>query len=1122
MSLVSLSRRRQLPLVLASEAAECGLACITMVARHHGHDVDLNGLRQRFALSLSGMSLRSLMSLADQLGLSSRPLRVELSALSKLRLPAILHWDLNHFVVLRSIDSRAAVIHDPAIGIRTLPLAEVSKHFTGVALELSRAASFHKLEAKAPIRLSSLWSRISGLSGAIIQIIILSAALQIAAFAAPFQIQLVVDEAVQHADRDLLLVLALGFGALAVVQASIEALRGWALKVFGFLLSFEIVGNLVRHLMRLPADFFEKRHVGDIFSRIGAVQPIQEAITRGLVAAIIDGAMAFIAAGILFFYSTLLGAIVVFAVLIHLALVFAIFPGMRHRMEEEIIARSKEQSHLMETVRAATTIKLMGREAERESSWRNLYADVTNAGISVGKYQITTTFIQTLLSSLVTVVIIYLAARLIIAGEGFSVGMLFAFLSFRQTFNDRAVGFINQLVQFRLLRLHLDRLADIVTAVPDPDGAGVHGLDVNGEIRVRNLSFRYGAADQLILENVDLAVKPGEFIAITGPSGEGKTTLLKLLLGLHQPTAGTIELDGHRADPEVWRAWRRRVGVVAQDDRLLSGTIADNIAFFDPDLDMARVQAAAKAAQVHDDIMRAPMQYLALVGDMGSTLSGGQRQRVLLARALYTQPNVLFLDEGTANLDSDTEEAIVRLVESMPITRIIVAHRPALIRRAQRVFRVKDRRIEEVNRADVGVSDAAEGRVAAVVAAAIRPPEQVSEPAPVTSRSGAAPLQPAAAELAPRVPTPMPRRDEAPVATPVPRRAAGRRWAVAAMVILTAGGAAVYAGRDLGASQALFGRIAKAVQAPQTTPQRSPEPTPTPVAAASEPVPQLVVAAEPPPSPPAPTAPEPPPAYAPAERIVPQQVALLAPPPRVVKGASAASALPSFRDCVKCPELIALPGGSFEMGSNDDPTSQPVHRVTVAPFALGRFPVTNGEWRQCVEALACTYQPAGDDDLPVRNVSWMDAQQYVGWLSRISQHPYRLPSEAEWEYAARAQTTTRYWWGDESMPSAANCRGCGEPYDGRAPTAVGSFASNPFGLYDMAGGVWQWVSDCWHADYRDAPADGSAWETPGCSERAQRGGSWMNDVRYVRTTSRNRYDADVRYPSNGFRVARSQ
>jgi ATP-binding cassette, subfamily B, bacterial CvaB/MchF/RaxB len=702
---LNFSRRRRLPMVLASEAAECGLACIAMVARYHGHDVDLNGLRQRFSLSMSGISLRNLMGLADQLGFSTRPLRVELSALSKVRMPAILHWDVNHFVVLNSVSAKGAVIHDPAIGVRKLPLADLSKHFTGVVLELTPAASFRPVHARAPIRLKSLWSQMTGMGPALVQVIALSVVLQIAAFAAPFQIQLVVDEAVFHADKDLLVVLALAFGALVVVQASVEVLRGWALRVFGHLLSFQIVGNLVRHMLRLPADFFEKRHVGDILSRIGAVQPIQDAITRGVVASIIDGVMALIAAGILLFYSVTLGAIVVFAFLLHLGLVFALYPGMRHRMEEEILARAKEQSHLIETVRAATIIKLMGREAEREGAWRNLYAEVTNAGISVGKYQISFAFIQTLLSGLVNVIIIFLGARLILAGEGFSVGMLFAFLSFRNTFNERAVGLINQLVQFRLLRLHLDRLADIVTAVPETEAATAPRLDVKGAIRVRELSFRYGVADQFVLQDLDLEVAPGEFVAITGPSGGGKTTFLKLLLGLHRPTAGTIDLDGRRADPELWRAWRAHVGVVSQDDRLLSGTIADNIAFFDPDLDMAKVQAAAAAAQVHDEIMRTPMQYLSLVGDMGSTLSGGQRQRVLLARALYGQPRVLLLDEGTANLDEETEAAIADLIEKMPITRIVVAHRPALIRRATRVLRVKERQIAELRAPGEGALD---------------------------------------------------------------------------------------------------------------------------------------------------------------------------------------------------------------------------------------------------------------------------------------------------------------------------------------------------------------------------------------------------------------------------------
>lgn len=688
---------RRLPVITASEAAECGLACLAMISRYHGHDVDLNGLRQRYALSLAGASLKSLMEIADQLGFSTRALRLELSALPKVRLPAILHWDLNHFVVLKAVGRKTVTIHDPAFGAKTLSTEEFSKHFTGVALELSRAESFEPMTARAPIKLSLLWSRMTGWWGALAQVLVLSVALQIAAFVAPLQMQLVIDEAIASVDRDLLTVIALGFGALVVIQSGVEALRSWALRVFGHLLSFQISGNLVRHLLRLPSDYFEKRHVGDIISRLGSVKPIQDAITQGVVSTVIDGLMACIAAVILFFYSTTLALIVIAAVAINLVLNLALFPRMKQRMEEEILAEAKEQTHLMETVRAATTLKLLGREAVRESGWRNLHAESTNASISVGKLQLSQVFIQSVVTGLQTVLVIYVAARLILDGQGFSVGMLFSFLAYRQTFTDRANALVNQMMQFRFLRLHLDRLADIVTTPSETSDAPASLAEIKGHVRLKDVSFRYGATDPLVLEDVDLEIEPGDYIAIHGASGGGKSTLLKLLLGLNQPTEGMIELDGQRSTPERWRAWRSEVGVVAQDDRLLSGTLADNIAGFDPDLDMKLVVASAMAAQVHADIMRTPMQYLTLVGDMGSTLSGGQRQRVLLARALYRQPKILVLDEGTANLDEQNEELIADLIDQMSITRIVVAHRPALLRRAKRVFVVGGRKLTPVS-----------------------------------------------------------------------------------------------------------------------------------------------------------------------------------------------------------------------------------------------------------------------------------------------------------------------------------------------------------------------------------------------------------------------------------------
>jgi formylglycine-generating enzyme required for sulfatase activity len=219
--------------------------------------------------------------------------------------------------------------------------------------------------------------------------------------------------------------------------------------------------------------------------------------------------------------------------------------------------------------------------------------------------------------------------------------------------------------------------------------------------------------------------------------------------------------------------------------------------------------------------------------------------------------------------------------------------------------------------------------------------------------------------------------------------------------------------------------------------------------------------------------------------------------------------------------MVKLPGGTFLMGSNDDPSEQPIHQVTVAPFAMGRHPITLGEWRLCVAVKMCQYEPQGaEDDQPVANLSWDDAQQYVAWLSQTTSRPYRLPTEAEWEYAARGGTSTPYWWGSQVVPGVANCRTCGDPFDLSKPTKIGLLRPNSFGLHDMAGGVAEWVADCWHNDYQGAPRTGSqSWDAPNCREYLLRGGSWRSDPSDLRSASRARYDKVVRYPAHGFRVA---
>ena len=686
--------RKTLPVILQTEVTECGLACLTMIGRYHGHDIDLNVLRKRHLISMTGASLKSIMAIAGTLQLAARPLKVELDQLPKLQLPAILHWDLNHYVVLKSVKGDKVQIVDPGIGLRVMKLSKVSDHFTGIALELSPTAEFSPQEARLKPHLSLLWSRLIGLKRAIFQTLTLSVILQIIVIAAPFYLQLVVDGALAQKDYGLLKALAFGFGGLMILRAIAEAVRSWAILIYGNQMSLQMVGNVFRHLIRLPTSYFEKRHVGDIISRMGSTVPIQEALTQTIVSVLIDGIMAILMLVILYLYSPLLGTIVLISVALLTLSTVLLYPHLRRTQEEAIYAKAIENTHVIESIRASTTVKLFGREAQREAAWRNLYTDFINVNVEYGKFTIWQKFAETLLTGLQIVIVVWAAAKMMMPagnsdGSGFTLGMLVAFLAYRQYFTDSVTQLLQKGIEFRLLSLHLDRLSDIIFSQEENlDDSPEAMLNVTGSIELETISFRYSDTDRWILKDYSLTLSPGSMTTLTGLSGGGKTTLLKLILGLYQPTSGRILVDGQPLADIGIQNWRSQIGVVMQDDKLLSGTIADNISFFDPEMDMKKVIEAAKKAQIHDEIAAIPMNYTSMVGDMGSILSGGQKQRVLLARALYHDPKVLFLDEGTANLDTKTEKTIVEIIAKMPITRVIVAHRPAFIKASDRVLTI--------------------------------------------------------------------------------------------------------------------------------------------------------------------------------------------------------------------------------------------------------------------------------------------------------------------------------------------------------------------------------------------------------------------------------------------------
>ena len=688
---MSLFGRKSLPVVLQTEATECGLACLVMIARYHGHDIDLNALRKTSSVSLKGASLKQVMQTAGTLHLSSRPLRVELDHLHKVQTPAIMHWDLNHFVVLKKITKDKVHFIDPGRGLRVMALEKVSDHFSGVVLELTPASDFNKLQNRLKPRLWHLWDKMSGFKRALFQTLTLSIILQIIALAAPFYLQLVVDKAIGPGDSNLLFALLLGFSGLIIIRAASEAIRGWAILVYGNQMSFQMVGNIFRHLIRLPTAYFEKRHVGDIISRIGSARPIQEALTESVVAILLDGVMAALTLFVLFAYAPMLGALVLGMTGLLVIATLLIYPHLRRTEEEAIVTKAIENTHVIESIRASTSVKLFGREAAREAAWRNLFADTINANTAHGKWLVAQKFFESLFIGLQIIIAVYLGAKLIMGESSlFTVGMLFAFLGYQRHFTDSVTKLLSEGIKFRLLSLHLDRLADIVYETSeDIEPHADEPIPVRGAISLRNVSFRYSDNDPWVLENFNMEIKAGELTAITGASGGGKTTLLKLILGLYQPSEGSIEIDGQPLSDIGMANWRAQTGVVMQDDKLLSGTIADNISFFDPHVDLQKVYRAAIAAQIHDEIVAIPMNYLSMVGDMGSVLSGGQRQRVLLARALYHDPKVLFLDEGTANLDPETEVKIADVLDEMDITRVIIAHRPELIGRADAVFKVK-------------------------------------------------------------------------------------------------------------------------------------------------------------------------------------------------------------------------------------------------------------------------------------------------------------------------------------------------------------------------------------------------------------------------------------------------
>ncbi|HEU4655116.1 MAG TPA: peptidase domain-containing ABC transporter, partial [Steroidobacteraceae bacterium] len=561
---LNFSGRRRTPVILQTEASECGLACLAMIASYHGYGVDLATLRQRHQISARGATMAHLMHIAARIHFAPRPIKVELEHLNRVSLPIVLHWEFNHFVVLVAASGDRFTIHDPARGIRILSTEEVSRSFTGVCLHLTPTMEFRAQQSPPRVSMLDLVGKLRDMRGVIAQILAMAGALEVFAVLAPFFMQWVLDEAVVSSDRDLVTVLGIGFLLLALTQVAITAARQWTLMVFGTTLNVQMVTNLFGHLLRLPMQYFEKRHLGDIASRFESLNVIQRTLTSSFIEAIVDGVMALVTLTVMYLYSGALAAIVCIAAVLYAVLRTTLYTPMLQAQHEQIAHAAKQQTNFLETVRGMQSVKLFNRTLHRHTVHQNLLVDNFNAGIRLQRLTIVYQAARGAVFGIENIAVVWLGALLVMDGR-FSIGMLFAFVAFKLQFVTRISAFIDKALEFRMLGLHAERVADVALASAESDSAyeGItHGL--RADIELRNVSFRYSALEAPVLQNVNLTIAEGESVALVGPSGCGKTTLLKIILGLLEPTEGEV-LVGGVSLKQLGTAHREMIGTVMQE-----------------------------------------------------------------------------------------------------------------------------------------------------------------------------------------------------------------------------------------------------------------------------------------------------------------------------------------------------------------------------------------------------------------------------------------------------------------------------------------------------------------------------------------------------------------------------
>lgn len=673
-------RRPKLPVMLQMTVVECGAACLAMVANYYGHATSLIECRDHFAIGRDGVSALAIADAAAAYGLEADAYRLAPADMAAVPLPAIVHWERSHFVVVEQWSPSRVKIIDPAVGRRWLSADEFAHGFSGVALTFTPGPAFQRRSATTS-RLQPYLRLVGATPGWLrLTLAILAASVVLQGFGLilPALTRVIVDEIVPLQARDRLTMIGLGIVLLLIIYAATRALRAVILVRLQARLDQQLMVGFFAHVLALPLPFFQRRSTGDLVMRLGSNMIIREMLTNNTVATILDGTLVLVYVVILFIVNPLFGLVVAGLGALQVLTVLLTTRRMQVLAHQTLAAESVSHAYVIEAMTGIITLKAAGAEGHIHAQWARLFQAYLSGLVRQNSFAIV---INTILSTLATfspLFLLWLGASMVTAGT-MTLGTMLALNALALSLLVPLAAVVENGQYLLLVSAYMARITDVLAAEPEQAAAQpATPPALTGQLAVEDLSFRYTPQSPPVLTDISFAAAPGQRIAIVGPTGSGKSTLALLLLGLYSPTSGAIRYDGHSLADLDYQAVRGQIGTVLQQAALFRGTIRDNIAFNRPDLSQAAVEAAARIAAIHDDIQAMPMGYDTLVSESGG-LSGGQRQRIVLARALVAKPPILILDEATSHLDVGTERVITTNLAALAITQIVIAHRLSTI-----------------------------------------------------------------------------------------------------------------------------------------------------------------------------------------------------------------------------------------------------------------------------------------------------------------------------------------------------------------------------------------------------------------------------------------------------------